>query len=100
MLAEIFIAVEVAIKALEVVTVVLQTWAVLERFLKPEENAEKMGAKMLAADSRGVERDSFDSYQDYIESVRNLEIDDEELDKFSKEDRMGRNRVSVAEPVE
>lgn len=50
----------------------------------PKENAEEIGDRALQAAEEGIKPENFDSYDDYLATIRSFEIDPEKSKQFSQ----------------
>ena len=56
--------------------------------LKPQDDMEKFGDKVMQAAEKGVTPDQFDEYEEYVEAIRNFELDPDISAKTSTEAKL------------
>lgn len=85
---------EFEIEKLKLIVKVIDTIGKMLGIIKPEENVEELGDKAMRADKRP---EDFDSFNDYIEYLRNeISSSKEELEKLPLEERLARRAIGSA----
>ena len=85
---------EFEIEKLKLIVTVIETIGKMLGIIKPEENVEELGDKAMRADKRP---EDFDSFNDYIEYLRNeISSSKEELEKLPLEERLARRAIGSA----
>lgn len=76
-------------RAMDVISIVIGAIAEIFSLKDKEETTEEIGMKAEEAAKEGVKPENFDSYEEYINHLReNVEIDKSKLENLSKEDKM------------
>ena len=71
--------------ALGTVGMVIQAVAAIVGLFKPEENIEEMGDRALQASESGIRPENFDEYDDYLDAIRNFDLDPDKSESYSPE---------------
>ena len=70
-----------------VITTILQV--VLEILgLNIKEDPETLGDKMLQAEAEGIVPENFDTYEEYLNEIRNFELDPEKSESYTREEKL------------
>lgn len=76
-------------RAMDVISIVIGAIAEIFGLKDKEETPEEIGMKAEEAAKEGVKPENFDSYEEYINHLReNIEVDKSKLENLSKEDKM------------
>lgn len=70
---------------LSTVASVFQTVLQVLGVIKPEEKIEEIGDKAIQADAAGIKPENYDKYDDYVNAIRNFELDPEKSKNVSTE---------------
>lgn len=73
-------------QVIELVSKIIEGIARIQNFLQAHESIEGFGARFLEADSHGIDRNNFDSYLSYLNFVRQMSLDEQNLEKYDKKD--------------
>jgi len=85
---------EFEIEKLKLIVTVIDTIGKMLGIIKPEEDVEELGDKAMRADKKP---EDFDSFNDYIEYLRNeISSSKEELEKLPLEERLARRAIGSA----
>lgn len=68
--------------AIQVVSVVAEVVLRALEIIKPNESLDQLGDKAIQAAAQGITADAFDSYDEYMEKIRNFEVKPEESAKI------------------
>lgn len=83
------LTIEGVLKAVEIIGAVIGAIAEALGLKKEEETPEEIGMKAEEAAKEGIKPENFDSYEEYINYIReNIEIDKAKLENLSKEDKI------------
>ena len=56
--------------------------------IKPDETTEEFGERALQAAEKGITTDKFDNFDDYIESLRNFDLDPDKAQKRNQAEKL------------
>ena len=70
----------------KVVSVAQAVFSVLGIF-KPNESVEEMGDRGIQADESGIDRSKFENHEEYMEALRDFDLDPERSEEISSEEK-------------
>ena len=65
---------------------VVEVICTLVDILKPDEKVEEIGGRAIQASEQGIKPDDFGSYEEYMEAIRNFELDPKKSESFDQKD--------------
>lgn len=98
MIGMIISAVTTFAKALAVTTLAIDTLKMLGNALmgigkvlgliKPENEVEELGDKVLQAEEEGIRPENYDTYYDYVKAIENFELDPEKSKTLDRKEKL------------
>ena len=79
-----------AVECAKIVGNVLTEIAKALGLIKPDENAIELGDKAIQAEAEGIVSEKFETYQEYLQAVRDFEIDPEKSMQISETDKLAK----------
>lgn len=67
------------------VGLVIQAIAAIVGLFKPDEKVEEMGDRAMQASESGIRPENFDSFDEYMDSIRDFDLDPEKSKSYSNE---------------
>ncbi len=92
--------IEKGLEALQVVGKIAQALLQIVGIFKPKEDIQDMGDRAMQAAEKGTRPENFDKFDDYLESIRNMELDPEKSQKSTAEQKIAAGLAIGAKGLE
>lgn len=87
-------------KNIPVVGNVFQAVATIFGIFKQDEKMEEMGDRAIQAGQGGIQMENYDEYDDYMDAIRNFEVDPEKSKSITSQDKLIAGVGIVAKGIE
>jgi hypothetical protein len=57
-------------------------------YIKPDDKMDDIGDRVLQAGEAGIKPDNFEKFEEYVEAIRNFELDPEKSKKLAEQDKL------------